>query len=309
MQPEPVRLPAYYKVLYIDQASRSNTYSYSYFLLYTRHMKRMLYALAVILILGTGFARIASAAPPEFSIANTVQIADTEAIDGDVMSLDKDANLTRSTKVSDDKMYGVLVEKPQIVYRTNSAIPVVRNGTAYVNVTTAGGPIVIGDYITTSSLAGKAMKAPDSSGYMLGAALAPFDGKEGGTPVTVDGKPYMQGRLLVAIGIGPSSPILFKAGGGIMGTVKQIANAVMYNIGTSKQFERLTRILLAALIALLVIYISFRTFGKNITKGIEAIGRNPLAKNSIQAMIIMNVILILVVSIGGIILALVIVSL
>jgi hypothetical protein len=278
-------------------------------MLYTRHMKRMLSALAVICVVGIGCVRAVYAAPAPFTIANTVTIADTEAIDGDVMSLDKDANLTRSATISDDKMYGVLVAEPQIVYRTNDAIPVVRNGTAFVNVTTAGGEIVIGDYITTSSLAGKAMKAPDTSGYMLGAALAPFDGKEGGTAVTVDGKPALQGEVLVAIGIGPSSPILFKAGGGIMGTVKQIVNAVMYNIGTSKQFERLSRIILAALIALLVIYISFRTFGKNVTKGIEAIGRNPLAKNSIQAMIIMNVILILVVSVGGIILALVIVSL
>jgi hypothetical protein len=278
-------------------------------MLYTRHMKRVLYAIAVGIIIGSGFAGLIHAAPAPFTIANTVTIADTEAVDGDVMSLDKDANLTRSVTVSDDKMYGVLVAEPQIVYRTNDAIPVVRNGTAFVNVTTAGGVIAIGDYITTSSLAGKGMKAPDTSGYMLGAALAPFDGKEGGTPVTVDGKQVLQGKVLVAIGIGPSSPILFKAGGGIMGTIKQIVNAVMYNIGTSKQFERLSRIILAALIALLVIYISFRTFGKNVTKGIEAIGRNPLAKSSIQAMIIMNVILILVVSIGGIILALVIVSL
>jgi hypothetical protein len=178
-----------------------------------------------------------------------------------------------------------------------------------VNVTTAGGPIAIGDYITSSTLPGKGEKAPEASGYMLGAALATFDGKEGGTPVTVDGKPYQQGKVLVAIGIGPASPILFKAGGGIMGTIKQITNAIMYNIKSSKSFERITRIILAALVALLVIYVSFRTFGKNVTKGIEAIGRNPLAKNSIQAMIIMNVILILVVSIGGIILALVIVSL
>jgi len=271
-------------------------------------MKRIVYAVGVGFLLGVGFVRVAYAGPPVFTIANTFEIADAEAVDGDVMSLNAEAKLVRSVKTSDDKMYGVLVAEPQVVYRTTNDIPVVRNGTAYVNVSTAGGPIAIGDYITTSALAGKGMKAPDTSGYMLGAALAPFDGKEG-IPVTVDGKQAMQGKLLVAIGIGPASPILFKAGGGIMGTIKQLVNAVMYNIGTSKQFERITRILLAAIIAILVIYISFRTFGKNITRGIEAIGRNPLAKNAIQAMIIMNVILILVVSIGGIILALVIVSL
>jgi hypothetical protein len=271
-------------------------------------MKRVFLSIAIAILLGVSFVRVVHAEPQAFTIAHTIEIADPEAVDGDVMSMNKDAKLVRSVTASDDKMYGVLVADPQAVYRTTSDIPVIRNGTAYVNVTTAGGEIAIGDYITTSTLAGKGMKAPDNSGYMLGAALAVFDGKEG-TPVTVDGKQVMQGKVLVTVGIGPASPILFKAGGGVMGTIKQIVNAVMYNIGASKQFERITRIILAILIVLIVIYIAFRTFGKNITKGIEAIGRNPLAKNSIQAMIIMNVILILVVSIGAIILALVIISL
>jgi hypothetical protein len=271
-------------------------------------MKRVLFAFAVFLSISFGCAQVVHAEPQDFTVAHTIEIADPEAVDGDIMSLNKDAKLVRSITASDDKMYGVLVADPKAVYRTTSDMPVIRNGTAYVNVSTAGGPIAIGDYITTSTLAGKGMKAPDNSGYMLGAALAAFDGKEG-TSVTVDGKQAMQGKVLVTVGIGPASPILFKAGGGVMGTIKQIVNAVMYNIGASKQFERITRIILAILIVLIVIYIAFRTFGKNITKGIEAIGRNPLAKNSIQAMIIMNVILILIVSIGAIILALVIISL
>jgi len=272
-------------------------------------MKRILDALAIGLIVGTGLARIVCAQPPAFSVATTFEIADKDAADGDIVSVDADGKLVRTSKDSDDKMYGVLVSEPQVVYITNNSIPVVRTGTAYVNVTTAGGAIVVGDYISSSTLAGKGKKAADMSGYMLGIALGAFDEKSGGTQVTVDGKSAYQGRVLVSVGIGPASPILFKAGGGIMGTIKQLINAVIYNINTSKQFERISRIILAALVALLVIYISFRTFGKNVTKGIEAIGRNPLAKASIQAMIIMNVILILVVSIGGIILALVIVSL
>lgn len=270
-------------------------------------MKRIV-CVVCFLLLGLGCARTVFAAPQSFSIAHTIEIADAEAVDGDIMSLNADAKLVRSVTASDAKMYGVLVAEPQAVYRTTSDIPVIRNGTAYVNVTTAGGTIAIGDYVTTSTLAGKGMKAPDTSGYMLGEALAVFDGN-GGTPVTVDGKQVMQGKVLVTVGIGPASPILFKAGGGVMGTIKQVLNAVMYNIGASKQFERITRIILAIIIVLLVIYIAFRTFGKNITKGIEAIGRNPLAKSSIQAMIIMNIILILVVSIGAIVLALVIISL
>jgi hypothetical protein len=223
------------------------------------------------------------------------------------MSLTPDGTLARSKVDGDNLMFGVLAENPVIVYKTNDSIPLVRNGNAWINVTTASGPIIIGDYITSSTLPGKGKKSPDMSGYMVGIALTAFDGKAG-TTVTVDKKSVSEGRVLVSVGIGPASPILFRSGGGVMGTLKQILNAFMYNLSTSKQAERITRWFLAALIAILVIFISFRTFGKNITKGIEAIGRNPLAKSSIQAMIVMNVVLILVVSIGGIILALVIAS-
>jgi hypothetical protein len=243
---------------------------------------------------------------PEFNIAMTFTIDDKDAVDGDIMSLaDAKSSLVRTNKVGDDRMYGVLVARPQIVYKTQDTIPLTRSGNAKVNVTTNGGPIVVGDYITSSTFPGKGQKATELSGYMIGVALENFDGKDG---TAVPNSKAKAGRILVAIGVGPASPVLIKASGGIMGTIRQIMNAVFYNIAQSKQLERLLRLIIAALVALLVIYISYRTFGKNITKGIEAIGRNPLAKNSIQAMIIMNIVLIFVVSLGGIILALVIIS-
>jgi hypothetical protein len=262
--------------------------------------------IAAIFIIISKFIPQVLAVPPVFNMAVTHEITDSDAVDGDIMSLDKDGKLTRSKTEGDNMMFGVLAVNPVMVYKTNDALPLVRNGTAWANVTTAGGPIAIGDYITSSTLAGKGIRSPDMSGYMLGIALTAFDGKTEATPVTVDKKSVLQGRVLVSVGIGPASPILFRSGGGLLGTLKQIANAFLYNLSTSKQAERISRWILAALIAILVIYISFRTFGKNISKGIEAIGRNPLAKSSIQAMIVLNVVLILVVSIGGLILALVV---
>jgi hypothetical protein len=262
-----------------------------------------IFLVLIFALLTPGYKVLAE--PPVFNTAVTHEIADKDAVDGDIMSLNTKGTLDRSKVDGDNMMFGVLAINPVMVYRTNDAIPLVRNGTAWVNVTTAGGPIVIGDYLTSSTLAGKGKRSPDMSGYMLGIALTAFDGKSG-TPVTVDKKSVMQGRVMVSVGIGPASPILFRSGGGLMGTLKQIANAFLYNLSTSKQAERISRWVIAAIIALLVIYISFRTFGKNISKGIEAIGRNPLAKTSIQAMIVLNVVLILVVSIGGIILALVV---
>jgi F0F1-type ATP synthase membrane subunit c/vacuolar-type H+-ATPase subunit K len=225
------------------------------------------------------------------------------------MSLSADqSTLVRSEITGDPRLYGVLVANPEVVYRTRPDIPVVRDGNAVVNVTTFGGPITVGDLITSSEIAGKGQKAQQLSGYMIGIALENFDGTTG-TDVQGPRGTVKSGRIKVAIGIGPASPVLIRATGGALGFVRQVVNAVWYNISTSKQVERLLRFLLAAILVLLVIYISYRTFGKNITKGIEAIGRNPLAKSSIQAMIILNIALIFFVSLGGVILALLIISL
>lgn len=245
---------------------------------------------------------------PVFNIATTFEIVDKEAVDGDIMSLsENDSTITRSKVAGDNKMYGVLVARPEIVYRTRTDIPIARSGNAMVNVTSINGAIRIGDYITSSAIAGKGQKALELSGYMIGVALENFDGTSGSN-VDPAGK-VKGGKINVAIGIGPASPILIRAAGGALGIVRQIVNAIWYNVGQSKQVEKLIRFILAALLVLLVIWISYRTFGRNVTKGIEAIGRNPLAKNSIQAMIILNVVLIFVVALGGVILALLIISL
>jgi hypothetical protein len=144
---------------------------------------------------------------------------------------------------------------------------------------------------------------------MLGVALSSFDGKGATQSATYQGKTYALGRVSASIGIGPASPVITKAAGGIFGTLKQIATAIMFNISSSKQAERIIRYILAVLIAVIVIYVSYRTFGANVTKGMEAIGRNPLAKSSIQAMITLNVVLLAISCIAGVVLSLVVISL
>jgi hypothetical protein len=246
----------------------------------------------------------------QFNIARTVTIDDPDAVDGDIMSLStKNETLVRASKAFDERMYGALVADPVMVYRTLPTMPVSRNGDVYVNVTLLGGTIIVGDYITSSPIAGKGQKAEGIAGYMLGVALTSFDGQGATASAEFDGKSYPMGKVKVSIGIGPASPVMTKAAGGIMGTLKQIATAIMFNISTSKQAERIIRYILAILIAVIIIYVSYRTFGRNITKGIEAIGRNPLAKNSIQLMITLNIVLLAISCIAGVLLALVIISL
>jgi hypothetical protein len=246
----------------------------------------------------------------QFNIARTITIDDAAAGDGDIVSLsNKNETLVRSTKAYDERMYGVLIADPVMVYRTLPTMPVSRNGDAMVNVTMLGGAIEVGDYVTSSPITGKGQKAEGFAGYMLGVALTGFDGKNATISADFQGKKYPAGQVKVSVGVGPASPVLTKAAGGILGTLKQLATAIMFNISTSKQTERIIRYILAVLIAVVIFYISYRTFGRNVTQGIEAIGRNPLAKNTIQLMITLNIILLAISCIAGVALALVVISL
>lgn len=277
----------------------------------TKYFSRILLgAVLIFLVQIVAHAGTVSAQGIQFNIARTIVIDDPSAVDGDIMSLaTKKETLVRSVKTGDERMFGVLIANPVIVYRTLSTLPVARDGEATVNVTTLGGPIEVGDYITSSPIAGKGQKAEGLAGYMVGVALSNFDGSNASASADLNGKKYAIGRVKINVGIGPASPVITKAAGGLLGTLRQFATAIMFNISTSKQAERIIRYILAVLIAIIIIYISYRTFGRNVTKGIEAIGRNPLAKGPIQAMITLNIILLALSCIAGIALSLVIISL
>ncbi len=246
----------------------------------------------------------------QFNIARTITIEDKAAIDGDIVSLSpKVESLVRSTKSFDERMYGVLNVEPMMVYRTLTTLPVAKQGEVMMNVTTLGGAITVGDYVTSSEISGKGQKAEGLAGYMVGVAMGNFDGKGATASADFKGKKYPMGRVKVNVGIGPASPVITKAAGGILGTLRQLATAIMFNISASKQAERIVRYILAVLIAVIIIYVSYKTFGANVTKGMEAIGRNPLAKGSIQAMITMNIILLVISVIAGVALSMIVISL
>lgn len=245
-----------------------------------------------------------------FGIATTHTVEDEAAQDGDIVSLSaENGNLRITTIPYDEKMFGVVAESPTVVLRTVGLnTPVIRSGEARINVTTLNGSIGIGDYITSSAIPGKGQKATDFNGYILGIALEPFNETDG-TLIEFEGKEAAQGKVLVAVGITATTPFIKKVSGGFLGNLQYTGELFLYMLTTTRQSERIVRYILAVMVAVISLYISFRSFGHNVTKGIESIGRNPLAKGSIQSMIIVNVVLIAVVSLGGILLSLIIISL
>lgn len=235
-------------------------------------------------------------------IAAPFRVVDEQAVDGDALASTADG-LIRSNLSYDSKMMGVLSLSPVITYVIpgSDTVPVTRTGNAIVNVTNFNGPINIGDFVTTSEIPGKAMKAA-TSGYVLGRALEQFDGSTG-SDINYNGTSYKSGKIQVAMQIeyaDISAPQSFKR------LFDAIGIALFSNVNDPNRFGQLIRYIAAGLIVLASIVVAFVTFSRSIPKGIEAIGRNPLAKNSILLSIILSIIAVVVIISIGILAAIVV---
>lgn len=231
--------------------------------------------------------------PQGIDVTSVYKIADGEASDGDILSV-TDQGLVRSTVPFDNKMFGVLGEKPLFVFRTEeiSGKPVIRSGIAQVNVTNANGPIQYGDSITSSATAGKGIRAL-GAGAILGIALASFNETEGKIPVAIKIESGLAG------GTGLSAGRFF----GLIG------QAFAENLSDPEKFTDVIRYIAAGLVVLLSFTLAFLTFARSIPKSIEAIGRNPLAKSTIQLSMVINIILLVITGIIGIVASILIIRL
>lgn len=246
-------------------------------------------------------------AQSDYTIAKTYQIGG-ETSDGDVIVLDKDGNPKLGKALSDGKFLGVVELTPRIVYRKGSAgeatseaeiagTPIIQYGEAEVNITMLGGPIIPGDLIGLSDIPGKAQKAGTSVKDVIGVALGAYDGAEVLGTTGPDNTQYGSVLMLIQPGSAVMDPNLGSF-------LDRILLSVIQNVDQAEGSALVIRYILGFLIVIVSLITSFTTLGRNITKGIESIGRNPLAKGQIQTMIVLNVVLIAIINIGAIILAL-----
>lgn len=229
-----------------------------------------------------------------------VYIVDEEGIvNGDIMS-NAGQGIVRSTFDYDQKVFGVYQQTPLIVFRNvdGSGVPIVRNGTVSVNVTTLNGSINQGDFITTSGIQGKGQKAT-RSGYVLGSALESFNG-ETGTDTEFQGKQIKQGQIQVAVRIEYAE---IDSARNINRLFEYIDAALFSSVRDPEQFIRIIRYSGSVFVLIATAIFAYLVFARTVSNGIQAIGRNPLAKNSIQIAIILNIIFSSIVIILGIIAA------
>ena len=237
-------------------------------------------------------------------VTSVYEVGEKDAVEGDILKA-TDKGLVRTTIGFDNKMFGVIQESPLLVYRSETkGKPVVRSGVAQVNVTTLNGPIKYGDYITSSGVAGKGQKASESC-YTLGMALGAFTG-EGAPQIDGPKGKVASGKIPVAVRIEYTELTNPRFAGRLFGF---IGTAFLENVSDPKQIGLIIRYIAAGLIVLLAFTFGFLTFSRSIAKSIEALGRNPLAKATIQMSIIINIALLVVTGIVGIIASILIIRL
>lgn len=237
-------------------------------------------------------------------VTSIYEITDTEATEGDIVTA-TDKGLVRANIGFDPKMFGVIQENPLLVYRTEvKGKPIVRSGVAQVNVTTLNGPIKYGDYITTSGVPGKGQKATES-GYSFGIALAAFTG-EGATQIDGPRGKVASGKIPIAIRVEYTELSNPRFAGRLFGFV---GSALLENVSDPKQIGNIVRFVAAGLVVLLAFTFGFLTFSRSIAKSIEALGRNPLAKSTIQLSIVINIALLVVTGVIGIVASILIIRL
>lgn len=126
----------------------------------------------------------------------------------------------KTTEKFQKAIVGIISTKPGIILGgfepTKQDFEVALTGRVPVKVSTEAGSIEVGDYITSSSLAGVGMKA-DQSGNAVGIALEAFDGNDVATTTFVNGKPVKETKILVLIDLGYSRLDSQISGGQIAG--------------------------------------------------------------------------------------------
>lgn len=214
--------------------------------------------------------------------------ADTPLNNGTIVQLTgKDANRVKiATQKELSNMFGVVVDRNSLsVTLSSEALEnetfVAASGTYNVLVSTQGGAIASGDYVTLSSIDGVAMKAGTEEKTVFGRANAPFDGKGVtlGTSVLKD----TEGNTNQTVTLG-SVPVTID--------IKKNPNEKSTKVEVPEFLERVgqaiaekevnpIRIYLSLGITIISIIAAIVIIYSGIRNSVISIGRNPMSKKSI----------------------------
>ena len=216
-------------------------------------------------------------------IASNIQIDDEGAQAGDILSKTSEGVL-RSKKAYDNNLFGIVVDNPSVVLNKSRAdtLPVISYGEVIVKVSDKNGKIKSGDFVTSSSKKGVGQKSTES-GFVIGRALEDLKEKEGTIGVFVN----IQYRVI-------EGKLSFGSFFSIIST----------NISKAENLPEVLRYIFALIVGSGAFLLGFVTFGRSLRTGVEAVGRNPLAKTTIQLALVLNLLGVVALTIAGVGLAL-----
>jgi len=214
--------------------------------------------------------------------------SDTSLDNGTIVQLTgKDANRVKIAKQAElQNMFGVVVDKNSLsVTLSSEALEnetfVAASGTYNVLVSTQGGTIVSGDYVTLSSVNGVAMKAGTEEKTVFGRANGSFDGK--GITVGSTTLKDVNGNTNQTVKLG-SIPVTIdiKKNPNDKSTKSDLPD-FLQRLGQQIAEKEVSpvRIYLSLGITLISILAAIAILYSGVRNGIISIGRNPMSKKSI----------------------------
>lgn len=243
-------------------------------------IKNLLY----ILLLALAFKYV-SASSYDFAIS--VPILDPNVEEGSIISY-VDGEYILSIEAYDPNIFGIVSGSPSLYLEDRnleSYVLVGSKGEMDVRISSKNGEIKKGDYLTSSEIPGVAQLA-DKSGRVLGIALDDYSNTDpndiGLIAAYVDIKSHLKQEsltenLLTVISDGLSSAFL-----------TPLASL---------------RYIMALIVTAITFAIAFLSFSRLTSRGVEALGRNPLAGSSIKSVIIFNFILTFIIIASGLAIA------
>ncbi len=159
-------------------------------------------------------------------------------------------------------------------------VQVVTTGTAEALVSTIGGPIHVGDYVTASVVAGVGQKVDADSTRVIGTAQSDFDGTgDGVTKRTIDAggsqKEVSIGQIPIVIAVSVYSPAGGQQASSVPSWLQNLSNTVAGKAVSPVRVITAGLILAVALISVTVLlYAAVRN-------SLVSIGRNPLSHSAV----------------------------
>ena len=253
-------------------------------------MKRIRAASYVLLIGGLLSSALLSMPKTQAYTPSNVQgyAADAPIDIGTIVRLNgKNANrVAIASQAELQNMFGVVVDRSQLpITLSNGGIDnetfVAVSGTYQVLVSTQGGVIANGDYVTLSSINGVAMKASTEQKTVFGRANASFDGK--GVNLGTTGLKDTSGKENKKVTLG-SIPVTIdiRRNPNEKSTKTQVPE-LLERIGQAIAEKEVSpiRIYLSMAITAVSLIAAIAVLYSGVRNGIISIGRNPMSKKSI----------------------------